>query len=49
MKLICASHIEIEEVGQVMDNAISEQKPKGSEGGNKVVNLKESFSKKREH
>lgn len=46
IELIWASHIEIEEVeiGKVIDNAISEQKPKGD----KVMNLKESFSK-REH
>lgn len=37
------------EIGKVIDNAISEQKLKGSEGGDKVVNLKGSFSKKREH
>lgn len=32
----------------MMDNVISEQKPKGSEGGNQVVNLKEKSSQEEE-
>ena len=49
MKLIDASRIDIQEVEKVMDKVIFHHKPKGGEGVNQVVNLKENFSRKREH
>lgn len=36
MKLIDALHINIQEVGKVMDKVIFQHKPKGSEGVNQV-------------